>query len=190
MVGLVEDEDDLEDEDGGMVGFVEKDGFVDCDEEDGFKDPVAGGWGAGDTTGFAAATGAATEATAAAGATAAITRLHLHGRRLRCRQLGLRGRPRRRRLGSRRLCRRRLRHGFTALRSLHRRMNRHVSWFGRGFRLFPGNGSRPLWSSTRLLRRTLLTRFHHGLSRLLSRNRSLATSVLWDWIPRRFVSRI
>ena len=73
MVGLVEDEDDLEDEDGGMVGFVEKDGFVDCDEEDGFKDPVAGGWGAGDTTGFAAATGAATEATAAAGATAAIT---------------------------------------------------------------------------------------------------------------------
>lgn len=73
VVGLVEDEDDLEDEDGGMVGFVEKDGFVDCDEEDGFKDPVAGGWGAGDTTGFAAATGAATEATAAAGATAAIT---------------------------------------------------------------------------------------------------------------------
>ena len=86
VVGLVEDEDDLEDEDGGMVGFVEKDGFVvgggrvdeedgfvDCDEEDGFKDPVAGGWGAGDTTGFAAATGAVTEATAAAGATAAIT---------------------------------------------------------------------------------------------------------------------
>ena len=72
VVGLVEDEDDLEDEDGGMAGFVEKDGFVDCDE-DGFKDPVAGGWGAGDTTGFAAATGAATEATAAAGATAAIT---------------------------------------------------------------------------------------------------------------------
>ena len=85
VVGLVEDEDDLEDEDGGIVGlddedgFVvgggrvdEEDGFVDCDE-DGFKDPVAGGWGAGDTTGFAAATGAATEATAAAGATAAIT---------------------------------------------------------------------------------------------------------------------
>lgn len=77
MVGLVEDEDDLEDEDGGIVGLDDEDGFVvgggRVDEEDGFKDPVAGGWGAGDTTGFAAATGAATEATAAAGATAAIT---------------------------------------------------------------------------------------------------------------------